>query len=394
MMTQSSFHLFDLLHHTHWDTKQLIVGIQRDQICSNNSSPYLHFVLRMMRALLNHEVIQLRHDIALEQVDFGTSAYAQPIGSLQHLLDLLRHSKSEIALSTSGTTGQPQWYTYSVASLLRHTRRGSKYRNDRWLLTYHPAHMGGIQVFLQALFNHNPIFYAYRAKRQQILAAIESHQISHLSGTPTFYRLLLPMDQNYPSVQRLSLGGERFPPLLINQLRPYFPNAQFNNIYASTETGTLFISHNDIFQLSADLKDKVKEVDGLLYLHCSLLNPSLNKNEWHATGDYIEWVDEQCFRIVGKKNEWINVAGYRVHLPSIETKIKQLPGIQDCRLFCRKSSLTGKLITCKVQVTNKYWTVQNLKTKLRELLPPHQLPRIIEFVEELPMGHTGKAVRI
>ena len=131
----------------------------------------------------------------------------------------------------------------------------------------------------------------------------------------------------------------------------------------------------------------------MFHLHHSLLNTNAAYEEWHATGDFIEWIDEHHFRIKSRKSEWINIAGYRVHLPSIEAKINQLEDIQNCRVFYRKSSLTGKLLACKVQVKNNRWTTLSLKTKFRELLPPYEVPRLIELVQDIPLSKTGKTIR-
>ena len=37
---------------------------------------------------------------------------------------------------------------------------------------------------------------------------IGKYQITHVSATPTFYRLLLPFEHAYESVIRVTLGGE------------------------------------------------------------------------------------------------------------------------------------------------------------------------------------------
>jgi len=364
-MDSNSFYIVDLEQNEVCNATQLITWLKQAPLPFEYKSPYLRFVIKLLRALLNHELIHLHHDIALQKMTYGSMAYPDAISSFDQLLNLLPHSKARIRLSTSGITGTPKWCEHSILNLLKNVRQGTPYQSDRWLLTYHPAHMGGLQVFFQALVNKNPIVYGFSAKRQEIIAAIDQHQISHLSATPSFYRMLLPIEQKFHSVKRLSFGGERFVLDLVAQLKPAFPYAKLNNIYATTESGSLFSSKNDIFHLPQSLRDKVKDIKGMLHLHHSLLNTNAAYEEWHATGDFIEWIDEHHFRIKSRKSEWINIAGYRVHLPSIETKI----------------------------VKNNRWTALSLKTKFRQLLAPYEVPRLIELVQDIPLSNTGKTIR-
>ena len=49
----------------------------------------------------------------------------------------------------------------------------------------------------------------FNRTRSEIFNLIKKHSITHISATPTFYRLLLPYERAYSSVIRLTLGGKR-----------------------------------------------------------------------------------------------------------------------------------------------------------------------------------------
>jgi hypothetical protein len=51
-----------------------------------------------------------------------------------------------------------------------------------------------------------------------VLAAIASHAVTHISATPSFYRLLLPADRPLPGIRSVTLGGESADAGLVGQL--------------------------------------------------------------------------------------------------------------------------------------------------------------------------------
>ena len=396
------FSITDLIQNHSCHSDQLLERLNQDRSDSKGTTTFIDYAYQLIRGLLNHDTLILEHQPSsktyIRSRISSTTHDLQSITSMDQLIQLLAESKSKICLSTSGTEGHPTWYQYSIPKLLKHIRRGTNYQQDRWLLTYHPAHMGGLQVFLQALFNQNPIVYAFKAEGQSILNAIDEYQISHVSATTTFYRILPSTEKQFDSIKRISFGGERFIPSLAKKLKQIFPKAKINNIYATTETGTLFTSENDVFVLPKSLREKVRVINGMLYLHSSLLAKPLHsskQSKWHASGDYIEWIDSTHFRIESRKSDWVNVAGNRVHLPSIEEVINRIKGVQNCRVYSKQNSISGHLICCKIVLTESgHWDEQKLHKKLQERLPAYQIPRIIEFTEQLPMSNTGKAIRV
>ena len=74
--------------------------------------------------------------------------------------------------------------------------------------------------------------------------------------------MLMPFEETYSSVCRVTLGGEKSSQHLYNQICKIFPNAKVNNIYASTEAGSLFVSRDDCFQIPNVLYEKI-QVDNI-----------------------------------------------------------------------------------------------------------------------------------
>ena len=95
-------------------------------------------------------------------------------------------------LFTSGTTGRPKKVSHTLSGLSRFARVGANHVDDVWGFAYNPTHMAGLQVFLQALFNGNTVVRLFGLGRGEIFSAIADYRITHISATPTFYRMLLP----------------------------------------------------------------------------------------------------------------------------------------------------------------------------------------------------------
>ena len=185
--------------------------------------------------------------------------------------------RSRLTLFTSGSTGLPKGVNHTLATLSRGVRTGPKHACDVWGFAYNPTHMAGVQVFLQALFNLNPLVNLFRLPREEVLSLLGRHRVTHLSATPSFYRLLLPADTALPEVRAVTFGGERTDAPLLERLRPLFPNARFRNVYASTEAGTLFSAEGDLFSVPDGLVGRIEIRDRRLHLHRSLLGEFLTE---------------------------------------------------------------------------------------------------------------------
>lgn len=319
--------------------------------------------------------------------------------NFDNFITVLNNSTSEIILFTSGTSGQPKKVVHKMENLVRNVRISEKHTNNIWSLAYNPTHIAGIQVFFQALFNFNSIYYQFNLNRNEVLSQITLHKISHISATPTFYRLLLPTEHPIESVTHLTLGGEKSNSDLYSKLKYSFPNAKFFNIYASTEAGSLFVSHNEGFKIPSHMVKLIKINDFEILIHKSLLgnfNSVNNEKDWYSTGDIIQWIDreEGVFKIFSRKNEMINVAGNNVNPHEVEEAILCIPGIENVCVYGKKNSVIGTMIYADIIINPKFNLTENaIKNHLNNQLQNFKIPRKINFVEEFNTTRTGKIMR-
>ncbi len=318
---------------------------------------------------------------------------------IEEIVKALQKSTSEITIFTSGTTGQPKKVIHSINTLTRSVRLGDKYKGQVWAYAYNPTHMAGLQVFFQAFENQNTLVNVFNMQRNDIYQKIEKYQITHISATPTFYRLLLPYEKDYPSVIRVTLGGEKSDKHLYENIKKIFPNAKINNVYASTEAGSLFAANGDCFQIPEKIRDKFLVVNDELLIHKSLLGKSDSFNfddDYYHSGDLIEWVDKEkgIFRFKSRKNELINVGGYKVNPGEVEDAINSIEGVRQSLVYGKANSILGNVLIAEVQLENDVEITDiEIRKKLKQQLQDFKIPRKIIFVETFSLTRTGKLKR-
>lgn len=320
-----------------------------------------------------------------------------PPHNLEKLIDVVYKSNSKVTLFTSGTTGQPKKITHSVKNLIREVRKGDKFKNNIWGFAYNPTHMAGLQVLFQSFFNCNSLYDVFEFSKEEILKVLEGFKITNISATPTFYRLLIPLEEPLQSLKNVSLGGEKSDGNLYKKIKKSFPNAKILNIYASTEAGTLFSTSGKYFKIISKKSELVKIVDGELLIHRDLLGGKEQDNSsiWYKTGDLVEVVNPETneFKFTSRKNEMINVGGNKVNPLEIESIIDGIDGVEKSYIYGKPNSILGNMLYARIQLKNKDFTEIQIKQILKIKLENFQIPRKIEFVKSLPLTRTGKLKR-
>lgn len=370
---------------------------------------FKHIILSM---LLDEEIVLLDSDFTESELINLTgysnySDFKKPIDKNNFSLltskkDLIEKVSTraperwKITMFTSGTTGIPKKVSHNFESITRFVKVSERNKKSIWGFAYNPTHMAGIQVFFQALLNGNTIIRLFGLDTKDIYAEINNNAITHISATPTFYRLLLPCDRTFPFVERITSGGEKFNEKVFKQLNEIFPNAKITNVYASTEAGTLFASQNDIFSLRPEYEHLIHIENNEILIHNSLMGSTeINVGEWYNTGDVVEIVSQKPlkFRIVNRKSEMINVGGYKVNPHEVEEAILALTGINSARVYSKSNSVLGNIICCEVVASSKQLTESCIRAFLQKKIQEFKIPRIIRFVDELSTTRTGKLKR-
>lgn len=345
-------------------------------------------------------ILSLLKDSALRFDEPTLELYKNGVkfNSFEDCLNKIRESKSwTLELATSGTTGIPKTVKHNLSSLTRNVKVTPDRKNDVWGFAYNPHHMAGLQVFFQAFFNQNPIVNLFGLSKEEIEEHILKYGVTHISATPTFYKLLLPTNKVFDKVKQVTFGGEKYNPDLESQLKLVFPMAKFTNVYASTEAGSLFAANGDVFSIRESLKDAVKIMNGEIWLHQSLLSVSDDLkvvDGWYATGDMVDFVsaDPLKFKFISRKNEMINIGGSKVNPNEVEDIILKMNGVKDVKVFGKPNSLMGTILCADIIAESL--SDKEVKAFVKTHLPEYMVPRIIKFVESVELTSTGKKSRV
>jgi acetyl-CoA synthetase len=119
--------------------------------------------------------------------------------------------------------------------------------------------------------------------------------------------------------------------------------------------------------------------------------------EWLLTGDRGRHDEEGHIWFVGRSDDVITTAGYRVGPGEIEECLMKHPTVALAAVVGIPDPLRTEVIKAFVVLKPGYAPSQALATEIQEFvkkrLAAHEYPRLLEFIEALPMTATGKIMR-
>lgn len=311
-----------------------------------------------------------------------------------------------VTLESSGTTGAPKRLRHDF-DRLRGRLRGVAEEGARWLLTYDPGAFAGLQVMLTAaaagaLLVAMPRSASVGGGIPGLAEAARCHAVTHVSGTPSFWRAFLMAlgDAELP-LRAVTLGGEAADQPLLDRLAERFPGARLRHIYASTEAGALFAVADGRAGFPASWLDDAPDglalriVDGVLEVRSPRAAPGIGDAEgWLSTGDL---VDRQGDRVLfaGRLDGLVNVGGVKVSPEAVERRLLAVGGVADAAVSAVPSPITGHLLTATI-VPAPGVDGEALRAALRAAtadLPPAARPRALTFADHIPLSAAGKKSR-
>lgn len=309
-----------------------------------------------------------------------------------------------VTLESSGTTGTPKRLRHDFARL-RGRLRGVAEDGARWLLTYDPGAFAGLQVMLTAAAAGALLVAVPGGGGGAVPAlaqAARRHAVTHVSGTPSFWRAFLMAlgDAGLP-LAAVTLGGEAADQPLLDRLAARFPHARLRHIYASTEAGALFAVADGRAGFPAAWLDDAPDgltlriVDGVLEVRSPRAAAGVTDGEsWLSTGDLVERQGDRVL-FAGRLDGLVNVGGVKVSAEAVERRLLAVDGVADAMVVAVPSPITGHLLTATV-VTAPGADEAVVRAGLRAAtadLPPAARPRALTFADRIPLSAAGKKSR-
>jgi acyl-coenzyme A synthetase/AMP-(fatty) acid ligase len=292
-------------------------------------------------------------------------------------------------LQTSGSTGRPKWVSHPADALRARIAAGQPHA--RWLLSYAAAGFAGLQVILSAAIGgHHLVVPPAHAAIGDLAALAVEHDITHLSGTPTFWRaFLMALGTNGVPLATVTLGGEATDQALLDLLRAKFPKARLRHLYATTELGTVFSVADGRAGFPAEWLE-----NGLAITEHETL-AVMRDGALRDTGDRVA-VDGDRVLFRGRLDAMVNVGGVKIWPEEVETHLLRLPFLRDALVTTKPNPITGSILIAELVLADPdaQAACDPLVKAHLALLPRAARPAMIRYRTALPTGQTGKKLRM
>ncbi len=120
-------------------------------------------------------------------------------------------------------------------------------------------------------------------------------------------------------------------------------------------------------------------------------------NEWALTGDLAKKDPDGYLWYVGRKDDVITSAGYRIGPAEIEDCVLKHPSVSMVAVVGSPDSLRTEIVKAFIVLKPGIAAGDGLAREIQDFvktrLAAHEFPREIEFLPELPMTATGKIIR-
>ncbi len=336
---------------------------------------------------------------------------------------------------TSGTTGKPKGITiehrsiinfiYGIADLMQFKKQ------DRFLsLTTISFDIFGLENILPLVLGHHVIVASENEQHdyQALLNLINREKISILQVTPSRLKLILTDDilaQNLNNINYLLVGGETFPPTLLEQVKQYIGKARVFNMYGPTET-TIWstvkeltntqhlnigkpIQNTQILILNKDLQVQPFNVTGNLFIGGDGLareyfnqpkltaekfinNPYNPTEKIYCTGDLAKLLPNGTIDFIGREDFQVKIRGFRIEIEEIEYCLTKYSDIDKAVVIVQKDKQVQSFLAAYI-LSRTSVKVVDIKDYLLKHLPEYLIPQYIIQIEQIPLSFNGKIDR-
>ncbi|HYD69158.1 acyl-CoA synthetase [Azospirillum sp.] len=122
-----------------------------------------------------------------------------------------------------------------------------------------------------------------------------------------------------------------------------------------------------------------------------------DEGEWFLTGDMALVDEDGYFHFLGRNDDVINSAGYRIGPLEVENALIEHAAVQECAVVPSPDEERGEVVKAYVVLRpgarGTPELVKELQDFVKGITAPYKYPRRIEFVEELPKTVSGKIRR-
>jgi acyl-coenzyme A synthetase/AMP-(fatty) acid ligase len=307
--------------------------------------------------------------------------------------------KPFVWLFTGGSTGTPRIWSKTPGNLFGEAFHLAKTfgvgPDDLFVSTAPSQHIYGLLASVLL-----PFVASARVLRRtctfprEILNALQKEKASVLVGVPIHYRALRTGE-----LERHALK------LALSSAAPLDPDdAAFfrektglpiTEIYGSTETGGMAIrisgADHGSWEPFSGLHWKIRSER--LLVRSEFLSPDLPRDPegFFLTADRVEKTEGNRFRILGRADHIVKIAGKRIDLEEIRERIRRIPGVTDAFITPLPVNHARQVQIAALVATDI--DAREVRAAIRALDIPYGRPRRIRIVRDIPVLSNGKLDR-
>lgn len=378
--------------------------------------------------------------IAGEVIANGTIGFWDSIHQASTKLEPVNTSADDPALIiyTSGTTGPPKGALHAHRTLLGHLPGVELPHNffpQEGDLFWTPADWAWIGGLIDVLFpslHHGIPILAYRARKfdpEEAFYLIAKHKVRNTFMPPTALKMMRQVNnpgERYDfNIRTIGSGGETLGKGLLEWGKEIM-GVEINEFYGQTEVNLVVSNCAEIMDIRAgsmgravpghivEVVDEngntmdpgetgevaIKRPDPVMFLeYWQNRSATADKfiNDWCLTGDLAKKDKNGYFWFVGRKDDIITSAGYRIGPGEIEDCLMKHPAVGMAAAVGIpdevRTEIVKAFIVLKPGVGASELLEREIKNFVKERLAAHEYPREVEFIESLPMTATGKIMR-
>jgi medium-chain acyl-CoA synthetase len=345
-----------------------------------------------------------------------------------------RAEEPALCYYTSGTTREPKAVLHAHAYTFAHRWTGEYWLDLRRTdLHWTTSDTGWAKAAYGVLFgpwmNGTPVFmYHGRFDPERELDLLARYEVSTFCAPPTEYRMLVQQDlrrRRLPRLRHCVSAGEPLNPEVIHAWHDAL-GLLIHDGYGQTETALLaanlpglpirpgsmgkpFPGHELRVIDSEGRELPAGEVGDLALrgrpptLFCEYWkNPeetaACRRGEWYVTGDRARRDEDGYLWFVGRADDVIISAGYRIGPFEVESALLEHPAVAESAVVASPDAVRGEVVKAFVVLAPGHAPgealVRELQEHVKRVTAPYKYPREIEFVASLPKTVSGKIRRV
>jgi acetyl-CoA synthetase len=341
-----------------------------------------------------------------------------------------------LIMFTSGTTGPAKPLFVPLRAIVPYVvylREAVGLRpEDRYWNFADPGWAYGLYYAVTAplAMGHETLFYDGPFSVESTVAIIRDHGLTNLAGAPTAYRLLIAAGPEAVApikgrLRAVSSAGEPLNPEVIRWFDEHLA-APIHDHYGQTEMGMVLCNHHALahpvhagaagysmpgfrtvviddagLELAAGVPGNLA-ID-LAYSplftftgYLGMGTPSLGPRHY-LTGDTAELNPDGSISFVGRADDVITSAGYRIGPFDVESALVEHPAVVEAAVIGKPDPERTEIVKAFVILAAgrdaSPALADELAAHVKRRLSAHAYPREVEFVENLPKTPSGKIQR-